>query len=105
MRFESEEVVINAPIFGWYIFVRNLTFGGVIGYSSGKNNSRWKTPSENREFKSERHRKDNDSQTNVRWNGLPSGPCIVTSKYLKLSSCGAAVIPGAGSATSRSVSY
>lgn len=43
-------------------------------------------------------------QTNALANGLPSGPWIVTSKYLKLSSCGAAVIPGAGSATSRSVS-
>lgn len=39
------------------------------------------------------------------WNGLPSGPWMVTSKYLKLSSWGAADIPGAGSATRRSVSY
>lgn len=40
----------------------------------------------------------------VRWKGLPSGPSMVTSKYLRLSSCGKACIPGAGSATRRSVS-
>lgn len=38
------------------------------------------------------------------WKGLPSGPWILTSKYLRLSSCGAAEMPGAGSATRRSVS-
>jgi hypothetical protein len=32
-------------MFGWYIFVKNLTFGGLIGYSSGKNNSNLNTPS------------------------------------------------------------
>jgi hypothetical protein len=40
-----------------------------------------------------------------RSNGLPPGPSIITSKYLRLSSCGRAEIPGAGSATRRSVSY
>jgi len=30
---------------GWYIFVKNLTFGGLIGYSSGKNSSNLNTPS------------------------------------------------------------
>lgn len=30
---------------GWYIFVRNLTFGGLIGYSSGKNSSNLNIPS------------------------------------------------------------
>ena len=38
-------------------------------------------------------------------NGLPPGPSIITSKYLRLSSWGRAETPGAGSATSRSVSY
>lgn len=37
-------------------------------------------------------------------NGLPPGPAMTTSKYLRLSSCGVASIPGAGSATSLSVS-
>lgn len=37
-------------------------------------------------------------------NGLPSGPAMMTSKYRRLSSCGMALIPGAGSATSRWVS-
>lgn len=35
----------HSPMFGWYIFVRNRTFGGLMGYSSGRNNSRWNTPS------------------------------------------------------------
>ena len=30
---------------GWYILVRKRTFGGAIGYSSGRNNSSLKTPS------------------------------------------------------------
>lgn len=37
-------------------------------------------------------------------NGLPLGPAIVTSKYRRLSACGAALIPGAGSLARRSVS-
>lgn len=41
----------------------------------------------------------------IRSKGLPSGPVIATSKYRRLSSCGTALIPGAGSAINRSVSY
>lgn len=49
----------------------------------------------------------------ISWNGvninLPSkgdcpGPAMITSKYRRLSSCGVALIPGAGSAIKRSVS-
>ena len=36
--------------------------------------------------------------------GLPTGPCIMTSKYLRLSSCGLALMPGAGSLISLCVS-
>jgi hypothetical protein len=42
--------------------------------------------------------------THLPSNGDPPGPAIVTSKYRKLSSCGDAEIPGAGSAASLSVS-
>lgn len=35
----------DAPMLGWYIFVRKRTFGGAIGYSSGRNSSRRNTPS------------------------------------------------------------
>src|SRR5712691_9317275 len=87
-----------APMLGWYILVRKRTLGGAMGYSSGRNNSSLKTPSVRGSGATKLLRGGQD----VLWNGLPSGPWIVTSKYLRLSSCGAADIPGAGSATRRS---
>ena len=84
-----------------------------MGYSSGRKSSSLKTPSgqvwgesgcsrcEDRSGQVWRYRV---RMGDVLWNGLPSGPWMVTSKYLRLSSWGAAEIPGAGSATSRSVS-
>src|SRR6267154_811367 len=35
-----------APMLGWYILVRKRTLGGAMGYSSGRNNSSLKTPSD-----------------------------------------------------------
>lgn len=34
----------NLSIFGWYILVKKRTFGGPIGYSPGKNNSKRNRP-------------------------------------------------------------
>lgn len=34
----------SSPILGWYIFVKNRTLGGLIGYSSGRNSSSLNTP-------------------------------------------------------------
>jgi hypothetical protein len=76
---------------GWYILVKNRTFGGSIGYDSGKNSSSLKFPP--------------SLTNNVPAKGVDCGPVILTSKYRRLSSWGIAEIPGAGSAINLSVSY
>ena len=75
-----------------------------MGYSSGRNNSSLKTPSAGASAGGGKESPLVEVVTDVLWNGLPSGPWMVTSKYLRLSSCGAAEIPGRGSAIRRSVS-
>jgi len=79
----SRHIRPSLSIFGWYIFVKNRTFGAAIGYSSGKNNSNLKTPPSYGDW---------------------VGPRIITLKYRMLSSEGDALIPGAGSLSKRWVS-
>lgn len=103
-RMLPEKEPQHAPMLGWYILVRKRTLGGAMGYSSGRNNSSLKTPSAGASGEGRKESPLVKVGTDVLWNGLPSGPWMVTSKYLRLSSCGAAEIPGRGSAIRRSVS-
>jgi len=93
--------ITHSPMLGWYILVKKRTFGGAMGYSSGRNNSNLNLPSAwPRLFKQFLYY----LSYNALSKGLPFGPSITTSKYRRFSSCGWAEMPGAGSTASRSVS-
>ncbi len=93
--------------------MRKRTFGGFIGYSSGKKSSSLNIPPKMQGLNTSSNKR---AETKA-LNGLsgssccysPSygdcpGPATLTSKCLRLSSFGAAEIPGGESAISRSVS-